>query len=249
MPLREAPVPRDRVKTLVALYDQLDHHLKAELKRPAHEGFTAVVGRAADAGLVTAEEQRVCELAGWIRNILVHDASSGSRVVVPTAEMLARLGSVVESVTRPPRAIPTFQRVVETLQSNSSLAGVLKIIGQRDYSQFPVYRSGRFFGLLTENGITRWLSKHVAAKGSVVSVGAAEVREVLESEEANHLAAEFVAKGEAVGVLAQRFQKSPLLEAVLITSNGFKNERLLGIATRWDIASLPAAHRKAAAGV
>jgi predicted transcriptional regulator len=245
MPLRKAALPRGRVKTLVALYDQLDHHLKVELRRPAHEGFASVVGRAADAGLVTAEEQRVCELAGWIRNIIVHDASSGSRVVVPTAEMLGRFGAVVAAVIQPPRAIPTFQRSVETLQSNSSLAGVLRIIGQRDYSQFPVYRSGRFFGLLTENGITRWLSKHVTTKGTVVSVGAAEVREVLESEEANHEAAEFVAKDEAVGAVAQRFQKSPLLEAVLITSSGFKNEDLLGIATRWDIASLPPAHRKA----
>lgn len=244
MPLRKAAPPRGRVKTLVALYDQLDHRLKAELNRPAHEGFTSVVGRAVGAGLLTHEEQRVCELAGWIRNIIVHDASSGSRVVVPTAEMLVRLRAVVASVSQPPRAVPTFQRSVETLQSNNSLAGVLRTIARRDYSQFPVYRSGRFFGLLTENGITRWLSKHVTARGSVVSVETTEVREVLESEEANHRAAEFAAKDEAVGAVAQRFRMNPLLEAVLITSSGFKSEDLLGIATRWDIASLPPAHRK-----
>jgi predicted transcriptional regulator len=236
-------VPQGRAKTLVALYNALDHHLKEILRLPAQEGFSSAVRRAVDAGLVASDEQRICETAGWIRNSIIHDDSSSGRLVVPTAEMLRRFGAVVAAVKRPPLAIPAFRGDVETVQSNSPLVGVLITIGRRDYSQFPVYRSGRFFGLLTENGITRWLSKHMVGRGSVVSVGATQVREVLESEEANRRAAEFVAKDEAVGAVAHRFHKNPLLEAVLITSSGRKNEDLLGIATRWDIAALPPAVR------
>jgi len=236
-------VPQGRAKRLVAPYDKLDRHLKGVLKLSGHEGFAAAARLAVDAGLLTPEEKSICEVAARIRNIVVHDSSSSGRLVVPTTEMLSRVERVIEAVMRPPLAISAFRREVETVQSNSPLAGVFRTIAQRDYSQFPVYRSGRFFGLLTENGITRWLSRHVVGRGSVVSVGTTEVHEVLESEAENHGAAEFVPKDEAVCAVAQRFRRNPLLEAVLITSNGLKEEDLLGIATRWDIAALPASER------
>jgi len=240
-------VPRGRANTLIAFYDRLERHLRAALKAPSHEGFVQVVGRAADAGLVTPDEKHVCELAARIRNIIVHEGTSDGRVVVPTPEMLRRFETVVAAVKRPRLAIPRFERAVETFQSNEPLSSVLNLINRRDYSQFPVYRSGRFHGLLTENGITRWLAHHVTERGSVVVIEMARAGDVLGCEEAKQAAAEFAPNDEAVGFVGLRFQRNPLLEAVLITKSGAKSERLLGIATRWDIATLPASDRAVAA--
>jgi hypothetical protein len=96
---------------------------------------------------------------------------------------------------------------------------VLKVIEQRDYSQFPVYASERFLGLLTENGITRWLAHHVTSNLSLVELEKVSVKEVLENEEARKNC-KFVAKDIRVNAIVGQFVSQETLEAVLITSNG-----------------------------
>jgi len=115
----------------------------------------------------------------------------------------------------PARAVPTFQRGVETISIHDTLSRALKIIEARDYSQFPVYEGRRFRGLLTENGVTRWLARHVSQSVSSVMLGDIPVSQVLQNEEE---------------------RKN---QAVLVTASGDETESLLGIATRWDILHLP----------
>ena len=140
-------------------------------------------------------------------------------------------------VTNPVRVIPTFRRRVETVSLNDNLAKVLKIVTQRNYSQFPVYEAERFRGLLTESGITRWLAQHVTTKLSLVELDDVAVKEVLKSEEARRNY-HFVGRDFRVDDLRGLFVLQELLEAVLITASGKETEALLGIATRWDTINL-----------
>lgn len=114
---------------------------------------------------------------------------------------------------------------------------MLKTINHRDYSQFPVYEDKRFLGMLTENGVTRWLARHVVTTLSLVELDEIFVLHVLQSEEArnNH---QFVAADMRVDEVTALFARQTLLEAVLITATGKHTEDLLGIATRWDILHL-----------
>ena len=114
------------------------------------------------------------------------------------------------------------------------MATVLKTIKHRDYSQFPVYEDGRFRGLLTENGITRWLAHHVMTKLSLVELEDVPVKDVLESEERRRNY-HFMPRDTRVDDVVAQFASGELLEAVLITATGKPSETLLGIATRWDI--------------
>jgi CBS domain-containing protein len=94
-----------------------------------------------------------------IRNLIVHERTDLHRhVVIPTLAVAEGLKHCKERLMNPARAVPTFQRTVETISVHDTLSGVRKIIEERDYSQFPVYEDNRFRGLLTENGVTRgWL--------------------------------------------------------------------------------------------
>lgn len=97
-----------------------------------------------------------------------------------------------------------------------------------------MYASERFLGLLTENGITRWLAYHVASNVSLVELEEVSVKEVLENEEVRKNC-NFVAKDTRVDTIVGLFASEEMLEAVLVTSNGTESEKLLGISTRWDI--------------
>ena len=72
---------------------------------------------------------------------------------------------------------------VESVRSEDSLAQVLRRIAERDYSQFPVYSGTTFQGLLTENGITRWLARHVVSKLSLIELEDITVKQVFPEEE------------------------------------------------------------------
>ena len=120
---------------------------------------------------------------------------------------------------------------------NDTLAQVLKTITQREYSQFPVYDGNQFLGLLTENGITRWLAQHVSTELSLVELDEVRVSQVLQNEE-KRVNYYFVARDMRLDDVRGLFASHELLEAVLITANGKESEKLLGIATRWDIIHL-----------
>ena len=62
------------------------------------------------------------------------------------------------------------------------------------------------------------------------------MQDVLEKEErrSNFV---FVARSVTLDEVTYAFGTKPNLEAVLVTENGKEHEKLLGIATRWDLTS------------
>ena len=148
---------------------------------------------------------------------------------------MERLEAILRRLTNPALAIPTFaKKKVEIVSVSDPLADVLKRISERDYSQFPVYDGNVFKGLLTENGITRWLAHHVSNELSLVELADIPVKKALREEEKrpNWL---FVHRNKPVDKIKELFADHELLEAVLITYSGNRSENLLCIATRWDI--------------
>lgn len=173
-----------------------------------------------------------------VRNATVHWRTEPYRyVAVPTPEIARRLQSCREPLTNPVRAIPKFQGPVKMVSVSDTLTQVLRIIKERDYSQFPVFENGLFRGLLTENGITRWLAHHVATELSLIELDDVTVNQVLENKEprTNY---KFVPRDMRVDDLSLLFASHELLEAVLITWKGVEKEKLMGIATRWDMTHL-----------
>jgi predicted transcriptional regulator len=227
----------DLIQRFEADFNAIQHFLQAAVGIEEHETFTQLV--------LNYEKNH----AGWgdaellrriakIRNVIVHDKTEPFHYpVVPTLSINEQLRKCKERLINPARALPTFQRAVEIISIDDTLTRVLKTINHRDYSQFPVYQDKRFLGMLTENGVTRWLARHVVRILSLVELDDIFVSHVLQSEEArkNH---QFVPGDMRLDEVSALFAKQALLEAVLVTASGKETEDLLGIATRWDILHL-----------
>jgi hypothetical protein len=89
-------------------------------------------------------------------------------------------------------------------------------------------------GLLTENGITRWLAKHIERTLSLVDLDEVFVSELLREEEQRNNCA-FIGPDVPVAAVRSMYLEEEMLEAVLITENGQRSESPLGIITRWDM--------------
>lgn len=224
----------DLIQQFEADYNVVDRFLRKELNEQLHCSFSALVTRYQRQHRGWKDGD-LLKMVADVRNSIVHGKTEPYRyVAMPTPALADALATCRERLTKPALAIPTFQRKVETVTATDSLGDVLRLVHQRDYSQFPIYDEGRFLGLLTETGITRWLSKHIAAQMALIDLDEILVRKVLSSE-ANQQTWCFFARNERVDDVVGKFSNVPLLEAALFTASGNPSERLIGIATRWDI--------------
>ena len=137
------------IQEFEADFNAVDHFLRVALASEDYVGFTKLVRRYSSEHVGWADAEFLTTIAK-IRNLIVHERTDLHRhVVIPTLAVAKGLKHCKERLMNPARAVPTFQRPVETISIHATLSRVLKIINERDYSQFPVYDDKRFRGLLT----------------------------------------------------------------------------------------------------
>lgn len=153
---------------------------------------------------------------------------------VPTNCFLHQLTELKNRLLAPEQVIPRFAKNVVTISPADNLARVMQVIAVRDFSQFSVYQGNKFKGLLTENGITRWLAKHVQRTLSLVDLEDAYVVDLLREEEQRNNY-RFVEKFLPTEEARRMFREKEQLEAILITQSGKRSEPPIGLITRWDM--------------
>jgi len=224
----------DRIQRFEADYNAVDDFLRNNLGIDRNLSFHSVVNQYMEKNHAW-NDGKLLHMIADLRNVIVHGKKEPYEyAAVPTPAIVRKLELARERLLNPRRAIPTFSHTVEKVSLSESLLSVLKIIEQSNYSQFPAYDHDTFKGLITENGITRWLAKHVSTKSSIVDLGDVTVEQVLPSEETK-ASWTFVRCDTPVDDVKYAFAENKLLEAVLITETGNETEKLMGIATRWDI--------------
>jgi len=225
------------IQQFEANYNVVDHFFRKALGADSQVSFRHLVNEYAQKHSGWRDADLLKTIAD-VRNAIVHGKTKAYHyVAVPTPSIAQHLKDCRDRLINLARVIPKFQRKVESVSISDTLAGVLKIITQRDYSQFPVYEAESFRGLLTENGVTRWLARHVTTGLSLVGLDDIPVGKVLQREEKRNNY-QFVARDTRVDDMRGLFTSYELLEAVLITAGGKPSEALLGIVTRWDLIHL-----------
>jgi predicted transcriptional regulator len=224
-----------------AAYNTIDHLIR---KHPGEstgkpESFNSALSNYDRKYRLGGSNVDYLRMANGLRSVLVHEQTTPYLPVgVPTLPVVERLESIRDQMTNPPRVYPKFKKQVTTISPNDSLVAVLKIVLQKDYSQFPVYDSQHFKGLLTENGITRFLAEYVVREPPIGLIELEDhvVSKVLPAEE-ERPNWKFVSRNLRIDEAKVMFGEEKLLEAILITAHGKQTEKPIGIITRWDISS------------
>jgi predicted transcriptional regulator len=172
-----------------------------------------------------------------IRNVLVHQKTRLNRdLAMPTPETVELIERIRDQFVRPERAEAHFSRVVQTVEAGATVLEAMHLIGQTDYTQFPVYEAREFKGLLTSHGITHWLAQLDLEGATCALLKQAVVKDVLSFErERLDRNCRIVARDMPVDEIVALFHTHPDLDAVLITEHGRRNEKPVGIATTWDV--------------
>ena len=229
----------------VEVFNSIEKHLRETVTLPpkTKDTFGNYVTKLCQKAPWTTRKDTLMAFAS-LRNAVVHSRLDADHpFFLPSAEALRQIEELSDALLSPPRVLPRLEREVICFKANSQMMAVFAAINENNFSQFPVYQGEDFLGLLTENGITRCVSKRVHDQASLLSLPPASVGDVLEWETAKDKDnVMFVARDVTLERLVYCFAANPLLEAALITGDGQPSRHLLGIATRYDIMEISRYH-------
>lgn len=232
-----SPEEQERIARFEQAYNGIDRALKDELATSDYLPFRTLLEEHHKRAPQWNDKEDLIEYSR-LRNVVVHNrAYPYEFYAVPTLATVEHIEKIFQHLTRPERALPRWKRDVKIVQASATLASVLALINRLEYSRFPVYEGKNFEGLLTENGITRWIARQGAKNLTTIDLEKHTAREML-SLDRRRDNCEFLRGDATVEDVRFCFTRNPKLEAVLLTGSGQQNEKLLGIVTRGDVVSV-----------
>ncbi|SDC31867.1 CBS domain-containing protein [Pelagirhabdus alkalitolerans] len=176
-----------------------------------------------------------------LRNAIVHERTEMNYVIAePHEKVVQSIEGIANELTAPKLVIPAFSKTLKTVQLDLTVKDILAIIRETEFTQFPVYRSKQFIGLLTDKQILHWLAQNI--NGDCEGLLATSLHDVMKSleERANY---RFISKSttvyEAEDCFMKSIRKHERLDALLITDEGKSNQRLLGLISPNDLINIP----------
>ena len=199
-------------------------------------GFTRLIGKYQDSDKIIRQYAGELMHLKDIRNLLVHN---NNYYAIPNEFSLEKIKNIRDKVINPPKVYPLFNSKVETVSNQQPIIKVIKFMKERSYSQIPVVNNdNEFLDLITNNAISRWIGSLVDNDAATSIFDQALVKDVLDYEEESSVF-EFISKDALIVDVIDKFEESQKkgkkLEAIFITDNGKKSEKLLDILTSWDL--------------
>lgn len=119
------------------------------------------------------------------------------------------------------------------------MAEVLQVVSNTQYSQFPIFKDKKLVGLLTENGITQFLSNSV--KDDIISISETIVDDIIKEDEGKE-SFTIVNSNTLLYDINEEFRHNlnngNSIFAILISNRGRKIKSpsdIKGIITPWDL--------------
>jgi predicted transcriptional regulator len=228
----------DLIERFIGAFNAIDVYLEKALHLSHNQSFRSLVDLFAKRNKWWKDGD-LLRIYADLRNIIVHDKVAAFEYpCVPTRATVEHVEQIRDALLYPEHLLPRFEKPVVTIALEDSIAAVLRIMHKQHYSHFPVYgeHQGKqsCVGLLTENGISRWLAEWVCEEKSLIDLDKAHVAEVLHREEPRQKF-HFAPPHAPVREILHQFHDNPYLEAVLVTQNGDPHQLPQGIITRRDV--------------
>jgi CBS domain-containing protein len=220
-----------RAEEFIELYNRLSDHLTQITDRDDGYSFSALLDLAGERSSAVRAEARRLKDYGDLRNAIVHHRAYPREVIAePTARAVEEFASIVDRVISPRRLIPTFSVDIRPFQPEERLVDALRYMGENDFSQIIVLKSGSL-RMLTSEGIARWVERQT--EDPIIDVSEATIDDALRHE--IHGSSQLMGRNDTVYDAQVAFATALELFAIIITQNGRLTEKPLGIVTPWDL--------------
>lgn len=228
-----------QARRFVEAYNRIDSQMRQLVDADRRETFHRVLKAAAQSSPVVRTHEREIAKYGELRNAIVHEEVRPDYIIAsPHPEVVERIEAIAALLLDPPKVTAVATPHVKCLNLHDPISRALTWSKTHNISRFPVYEHGRFAGLLAPRCIARWLAN--TAAGACILIDEVRVEAVLAHDETRGRNVEFLAPEasvfEAVDLFTRFPRKGrPVLEAILVTAHGQRNQQLLGIIRPQDV--------------
>ncbi len=227
----------------IQTFQALEKYMADHVETNRRVGFSESVRLLERTDKVVARHAKdLLELAE-LRNAIVHDPTPDQRVIAePHDFTVALIEEIADDLLHPIKVQSHFLSDVVTFEEDVHMLEVLKIIVDKGFYQFPVYRNGQFVGCLTEHGLTKWFAYCTVKQ---LNIEEQTLKQALKFEEKKRYL--FIHRRMSLIELEDRFaeeaKKGRALASALITQHGKETETIIGIITLSDVARFRKNHR------
>lgn len=219
-------------------YNQIDDALKSMLKI-YNRGFSDRVRIGASRHKIIKEFQDELLQYARLRNAIVHEKTElGYYIAEPHKDVVERIEKIARLMTEPDYCLSIATRKVVYFHVNDPLITVIRKMKGNHYSQFPVYDDYGCVGLLKCRTIVKWFANHlINGTTNMQLLNEVTVGDIY-AEDKNHPLV-FVPKTytifEIEDVFEEFHKQKKDLEMAIVTENGQRTEKPLGVVTPWDL--------------
>lgn len=144
----------------IAAYNEIDAYLRAHYKGKGMPGFADLVRRLAPTQSTLNKYEDELVAFARLRNAIVHNTTTDRVIAEPTDEATALISKIASLLTAPPKLKELKKKApVVGIESTDSVGHATKLIAKTGYSNLPVYKDGRFIGIVNNRSIVRALGE------------------------------------------------------------------------------------------
>ncbi len=209
-------------------FNRIEKWLRRQLDFPSNMGVSEMIRRIkkkADFPIHEVEFDLI-EFSK-LRNAIVHNKIEPDFIIAEPNQWAVDRIIEIENKLLHPKIIEEYTKAnVKTFEAGIPLRQILYIIVEKGYTQFPIYEKGKFRGLLTTRGLGMWFAKN--AENGIKDLDSYSGLDILDIDSKRD-AVYFLSPKDYEYKAINLFKENPRLEAILITKDGKRNSKLLGI--------------------
>jgi CBS domain-containing protein len=220
----------------IGLYHELCDYLRQLTDSDHRVSFKNLIDKASKLNEVVRREARSLKDFGRLGNAIKnHQNFPREKIAEPTNKTLSDFRYLVESIISPKNLIPTFLTQIRCFSPKDQLVMALRYMRDNDFSQIVIAEKGGL-SILTVERVAKWLEQQ--ADKDVISVSKAKISDALAFDLLDTF--EVMGPKDTIYEAQQAFKNSieknrPRLFAVIITDNGKRTGKPIGIVTPWDL--------------
>jgi hypothetical protein len=178
-----------------------------------------------------------------LRNAIDHNSHHGAYPIAePIPDVVDEIRRMRELIKRPPEAMAILGEMkVCTVRRDDPISSALEHVRQFDLSQFPVYESGEYAGILTTNAISRWLAQEIVGGREHRDAPICEVMEFCEPTDRALLVDQSLTAADAIHLLANGSPQGGPVNVLIVTATGSRTDPPLRVIAIFDLPILSTA--------
>jgi len=225
---------------ILITYNKLDLYLKKEYGGNSFKSQRDLINSLYQRKRCSHKEAKFLESIVDFRNILVHEKSDESYFAEPNNDIMNKYEKIVNYIINPPKAYDfAVKKDICTATINDKVYVVLKMMLTNNFSYIPIIENDKVQGIFSEHSIFAYLESSEDEIIIDLNDNITCFNDFIAFNSHPNERFEFYGRDTPFYIVRNSYHKGLInnkrLGAVLITQNGNKYEKLLGLLTPWDI--------------